>query len=68
MDEIGYDINTGRELIFISENYFRPAEVEELCGCADKIKRKLNWQPKIQFHELVKDMVDADCPITNNVD
>jgi GDPmannose 4,6-dehydratase len=29
LDEIGYDANTGRELIFISEKYFRPAEVDE---------------------------------------
>jgi GDPmannose 4,6-dehydratase len=28
IDEIGYDINTGKELIFVSEKYFRPAEVE----------------------------------------
>ena len=33
INEIGYDKNTGRELIFISETYFRPSEVEELLGC-----------------------------------
>jgi len=36
LDEIGYDEKTGRELIFISERYFRPAEVEELLGGFNK--------------------------------
>ena len=36
LDEIGYDEKTGRELIFISERYFRPAEVEELLGRFNK--------------------------------
>lgn len=62
LDEIGYDAKTGRELIFVSEKYFRPAEVEELWGCADKAKRELGWEPKTSFDELVKEMVDNDCP------
>lgn len=61
LDEVGYDINTNRELIFISEKYYRPAEVDELCGCADKAKKILGWEPKISFDELVKEMVDYDC-------
>ena len=31
-NEIDYDTKTGRELIFVSEKYYRPAEVEELLG------------------------------------
>ena len=61
LNEIGYDENTGRELIFVSEKYFRPAEVEELLGDATKAKEKLNWKPKVSFPELVKRMVDNDC-------
>jgi GDPmannose 4,6-dehydratase len=61
INEIGYDENTGRELIFISEKYFRPAEVDELLGDSTKAKINLGWTTKYSFDELVKDMVDADC-------
>jgi GDPmannose 4,6-dehydratase len=62
VEEIGYDSITGRELIFIDPKYFRPAEVERLLGDATKAKVDLGWEPKISFEELVKEMVDADCP------
>jgi GDPmannose 4,6-dehydratase len=61
LDEIGYDNNTGRELIFISEKYFRPAEVEELLGDSTKARNELQWRPIYTFDELVKEMVDSDC-------
>jgi GDPmannose 4,6-dehydratase len=63
IDEIGYDKNTGRELIFVSEKYFRPAEVEELLGDSTKARTELEWIPKISFDELVKEMVDNDCSV-----
>ena len=61
LNEIGFDSNTGKELIFISERYFRPSEVEELLGDANKAKEKLKWEPKIKFQELVREMVQSDC-------
>jgi len=61
INEIGFDKKTGKELIFISEKYFRPSEVDELLGDASKAKKNLNWEPKIKFKELVKCMVDYDC-------
>ena len=60
VDEIGYDENTGKELIFVSEKYFRPTEVDELLGDSAKAKKELGWEPKTSFDELVKEMVDAD--------
>ena len=63
LNEIGYDTNTGRELIFISEKYFRPAEVEELLGDSTKARNELGWIPKCTFDQLVEEMVDADCGI-----
>ena len=60
INEIGYDANTNRELVFISEKYFRPAEVEQLLGCSDKARNVLGWNPRISFDELVKEMVDYD--------
>ena len=61
LDEIGYDEITGKELIFVSERYFRPAEVEELLGDSTKARTELNWVPEYSFDTLVKEMVDADC-------
>jgi len=61
VEEIGYDETTGRELIFISEAYFRLAEVDELLGDSTKARNELGWVPKCGFDELVRDMVDNDC-------
>ena len=60
-EEIGYDANTGRELIFISDKYFRPAEVDELLGDNTKARTILGWTPKCTFDELVHEMVEFDC-------
>jgi GDPmannose 4,6-dehydratase len=48
-------------MIFISEEYFRPAEVEELLGDSTKARTTLGWSPKYSFDELVEEMVDEDC-------
>ena len=40
--------------------YFRPTEVEEIVADSNKARKKLRWQPKIGFRELVKIIVDAD--------
>ena len=57
MDEVGYDWNTKRPVVKVSEKYFRPAEVESLLGDATKAKEKLGWEPEISFKELIEDMV-----------
>ena len=60
VNEIGYDISTGRELIFISDKYFRPSEVEELLGDSTKARKELGWKPSYTFDELVSEMVNND--------
>jgi len=62
VNEVGYDLNTGREYVFINAKYFRPAEVELLIGDSTKARTVLGWEPKIDFEELVERMVRADCP------
>ena len=61
INEIGYDEKTGRELIFISERYFRPTEVDELLGDSSKARKELNWKPKYSFDQLIEEMVNSDC-------
>lgn len=61
INEIGYDDKTKRELIFVSEKYFRPAEVDELLGDSSKARSELNWEHKYSFDKLVKEMVEQDC-------
>ena len=63
INEIGYDEITVRELIIIDPKYFRPTEVDLLIGDATKAKTILNWEPKIDFNNLVKIMVESDCSV-----
>jgi GDPmannose 4,6-dehydratase len=56
LDEVGYDWNTKKAVIKVNPKYFRPAEVETLLGDASKAKKKLGWEPKISFNQLVEDM------------
>ena len=44
----------------IDERYFRPTEVDELCGDASKAERTLGWRAQIRFHELVRLMLEHD--------
>jgi GDPmannose 4,6-dehydratase len=44
----------------IDDRYFRPTEVEELCGDASKAERVLGWRPRTTFHGLVRLMLEAD--------
>ena len=40
--------------------YFRPTEVDSLCGDSSRARAKLGWKPKVSFPELVRKMVDCD--------
>jgi GDPmannose 4,6-dehydratase len=44
----------------IDERYFRPTEVDHLCGDASKAHAKLGWKPKLAFRGLIEKMVRAD--------
>ena len=69
INEIGYisscsnpkfQLEIGKEVLFIDPKYFRPSEVDLLIGDPSKAKNKLGWEPKIQFQELVREMMDSD--------
>ena len=61
LNEIGYDNKTKKELIFISEKYFRPAEVNLLLGDPSKAKKTFNWKTTYSFDQLIEEMVQIDC-------
>ena len=59
-NEKGYDAKTGKLLVDVSEQFYRPAEVELLWGDSTKAEHELGWRRKVAFAELVKMMVAAD--------
>ena len=60
VDERGIDSKTGRVLVKVNPEYFRPAEVDLLIGDATKAKEKLGWKTRIEFKELVHIMIHYD--------
>ncbi|NPV29973.1 MAG: GDP-mannose 4,6-dehydratase [Firmicutes bacterium] len=60
VEEKGVDKHSGKVLVEVSPDFFRPAEVNTLLGDYSKAKGKLGWQPKTSFEELVRIMVEKD--------
>ncbi len=61
IDEKGYDLATGKAVIEVSPDFYRPTDVVNLLGDPTKAKTELGWDPsKTPFEELVKIMVDHD--------
>ena len=58
--EKGIDRKTGKVLVEVSPDFFRPAEVNLLIGDPAKARKKLGWKPKTTFSRLVEIMVEAD--------
>ena len=54
------NLRIGDAIIEIDPRYFRPLEVEFLQGDASKAKKRLGWEPRVKFSELVKIMVEAE--------
>lgn len=47
-------------LVVVNSKYFRPSEVNILLGDSSKAKEKLNWKPKYNFKDLIKDMISHE--------
>lgn len=61
MNEKGVDKTTGKVLVEVSKEFYRPTDVVNLWGDPTKAKIKLGWNPiKTSFEELVKIMVEYD--------
>src|ERR1700722_18463876 len=62
-DEKGYD-QDGRCIVEIDSRYYRSTEVDTLLGDPSDARELLAWHPKVTFHELVKEMMEADLKAT----
>jgi GDPmannose 4,6-dehydratase len=56
----GLNIKPGDIVVEIDPRYFRPTEVGYLLADTSKAKKRLDWEPKVKFEDLVKIMIDAD--------
>ncbi|MDE5878141.1 MAG: GDP-mannose 4,6-dehydratase [Muribaculaceae bacterium] len=60
-NEKGIDVRTGKVIIEVSPDFYRPTDVVNLLGDPSKARRELGWNPKkTSFEELVNIMVDSD--------
>lgn len=60
LDEVGIDTVTGKKLVCVNPEFFRPAEVDLLIGDPSKAKQELDWEATTSLEELCKLMVEAD--------
>jgi GDPmannose 4,6-dehydratase len=63
VEETGVDKKSGKTVVCIDPQYFRPTEVDLLIGDASKAHKMLGWKPKTSFADLVKQMVASDLAI-----
>lgn len=59
-NEKAIDKKTGKIIIQINPDFYRPSEVDILKGDCNKAKKKLGWQPEINFEQMVEMMVKKD--------
>ena len=68
VEEKGIDVNTGKIVVEVSPEFFRPTDVVTLLGNPTKAKEKLGWNPrKTSFDELVNIMVDSDIKLVEKI-
>ena len=54
-------------VVRISKRYFRPNEVSNLIGNANKAKKLLKWSPKRKIQHLIKEMMDSDLELIKKI-
>ena len=61
LDEVGIDKATGKVLVAVSPDFYRPTDVVNLWGDPTKARAELGWNPqKTSFEDLVRIMVEHD--------
>lgn len=68
VEEKGVDVSSGKTVVEVSPEFFRPTDVVALLGNPAKAKEKLGWNPrKTSFEELVNLMVDSDIKLVEKL-
>lgn len=60
LEEKAYDRKTGKILVKVNSRFFRPAEVNLLCGDSGKASEELGWSPRTRFKDLARLMAEED--------
>ena len=63
INEKGIEKATGKVLIEIDPNYYRPNEVNYLCGDSSKARKELGWSPEYTIDSLIDEMLEYDIKI-----
>jgi GDPmannose 4,6-dehydratase len=58
--EQAIDTKTGKTVVSVSPQFYRPAEVDLLLGDPTKAKKELGWEAKISVEQMTREMVEAD--------
>jgi len=59
LKEIGYSKTFDKPIIKISSKYFRPSEIDILCGDFSKAQKALGWEPKTKFKDIIRIMINS---------
>jgi GDPmannose 4,6-dehydratase len=60
LEEYGIDKKTGKVIVKVDAQFYRPLEVEFILGSGKKAKEILHWEPRIELKDLIKIMIKAD--------
>ena len=60
LDSKGIERKTGRQVIGVSADFYRPSEPDPMIGNAAKAREKLDWRPRLSFAQLVTQMAESD--------
>jgi GDPmannose 4,6-dehydratase len=66
LDEVGINKSTGKTIIRVNKDFYRPAEVPTIFGDCTKAKTVLGWTPEYTFKDLVFDMCESEMRIQKN--
>lgn len=64
--ERGIDTNTGKVIVVVNPEFYRPSEVDFVLGNAEKAKKFLKWEPRTSFYELLRIMMESDLEKISN--
>ncbi len=66
-DNDQYSVETGKIIVRVDPQYYRPTEVDLLIGDPTKAKTQLSWTPKYNLKSLIKEMVNGDLKNVNHI-